>query len=234
MNKLKRSGDAKVAARLTPGGDCAIPNSFGIPSGTQYSCPSATSICGSVCYAGKLEKIRPNVRAAMLHNWALVEHASYAELVAMLDEIVADFEADCDRYTRKGKPAPKLFRIHWDGDFFKPTYTAAWRKVIKNHPDTRFWAYTRVPSAALGLRGLENLALYFSADAENLATARAMQDLGIRVAALGDTWEHAREIAGAPAGICPEQSGKLPQAGACVACGLCIEGRINIRFKIKK
>jgi hypothetical protein len=55
--KLKRSNDRKVANLVTKNGkQAAIANTFGLPAGKAYSCPGATSICESVCYAGKLEK----------------------------------------------------------------------------------------------------------------------------------------------------------------------------------
>ncbi len=56
--KLKRSNDRKVANAVSPNGKTPkIANTFGLPAGKAYSCPGATSICESVCYAGKLEKV---------------------------------------------------------------------------------------------------------------------------------------------------------------------------------
>ena len=61
--KLKRSNDRKVANLVTKNGkQAAIANTFGLPDGKSYSCPGATSICESVCYAGKLEKLFKNVK----------------------------------------------------------------------------------------------------------------------------------------------------------------------------
>ena len=57
--KLKRSNDRKVANLVTKNGkQAAIANTFGLPAGKEFSCPGATSVCESVCYAGKLEKIQ--------------------------------------------------------------------------------------------------------------------------------------------------------------------------------
>ncbi len=56
--KLKRSNDRKVANAVSKNGKTpAIANTFGLPAGRDYSCPGATSVCESVCYAGKLEKL---------------------------------------------------------------------------------------------------------------------------------------------------------------------------------
>jgi hypothetical protein len=63
MTKLLRSKDRKVANLVTKNGkQASIANTFGLPAGKAYSCPGATSICESVCYAGKLEKVFPTVK----------------------------------------------------------------------------------------------------------------------------------------------------------------------------
>lgn len=222
--KLKRSSDRKVAASLTERGTIRVANSFGLPSGKQYSCPGATSVCERVCYAGKLEKIYKGVREALLHNWNLVKGAPYGDLVALLDAMIAEFESECDK-----KSAPKKFRIHWDGDFFDIDYVKAWATVIEAHPNTQFWAYTRVPYAAEKLRNLSNLSLYFSGDSENIHLAPE----GIPVAMLADTFAEAREVVGRGA-MCPEQRGQIDLNGACVSCGICLKGNVNVLFSIKK
>jgi len=76
MPKLKRSNDRKVTNMATPNGKrSAIANTFGLPSGKQYSCPYATSICEKICYAGKLEKMYTSVREVLLHNWNALRNA---------------------------------------------------------------------------------------------------------------------------------------------------------------
>ena len=158
MSKLLRSKDRKVANAVTPNGkQASIANTFGLPAGKNYSCPGATSVCESVCYAGKLEKVFPTVKKNLLHNWELVKDADHDTIEALLEEMIADFKADCVK-----REAPMLFRIHWDGDFFNDTYTFAWKHVILNNPDIQFWVYTRVKSAAVMLKNIDNLSLYYS------------------------------------------------------------------------
>jgi hypothetical protein len=70
--------------------------------------------------------------------------------------MIVDFKKDCEK-----KKAPLLFRIHWDGDFFNDTYTNAWKQIILNHTDIKFWVYTRVEAAALMLKNIPNLSLYY-------------------------------------------------------------------------
>lgn len=224
---LARSGDRKVAAEVR-GKKPVVNNSFGLPSGREYSCPGATSVCERVCYAGRLERLRPNVKSLLMRNWDLVKDATFEETFALLDEMVTEFEAECER-----KSQPKAFRIHWDGDFFTERYTRAWQAVIMAHPDTRFWVYTRVPRAARMLQGLDNLALYFSGDADNINIARELESEGIRIAMLEQTFDKAREVIGRGA-MCPEQRNQIQLNGACIACGICPKGKVNVLFSIGK
>ena len=237
--KLKRSNDRKVANLVTKNGkQAAIANTFGLPAGKAYSCPGATSICESVCYAGKLEKLFPGVKTNLLHNWSLLKDADHDTMVSLLSEMIADFVADCNK-----KNAPKLFRIHWDGDFFNDTYTNAWKFVIENNPDIQFWVYTRVKSAALILNGTANLSLYFSADADNVKTAVDLKiNNGIRMAYLAKNFAigqaDVKEMIGKPAAKCPENNKQIPlisSAGsACVSCSLCVYSKSDIIFSATK
>ena len=226
MNKsLKRSKDIKVANSLTASGAVRIANSIGLPSGKEYSCPGATSICEKICYAGRLERMRPSVKNVMLHNWDLLKNADLNTIEGLLVDMLSDFSAECEKWK-----APKKFRIHWDGDFFNATYTQAWANIIKRYPDIQFWAYTRVAAAAPVLAGIENLALYFSGDAENINIAR---ESGLPIAMLADTFEEAKSYL-PRAAMCPEQRKQIPIQGACVACGICVKGKVNMTFSITK
>ena len=237
--KLKRSNDRKVANLVTKNGkQAAIANTFGLPAGKNFSCPGATSVCESVCYAGKLEKVFPTVKTNLLHNWGLVRNADLQTLYTLLSEMIAEFKADCVK-----KDAPMLFRIHWDGDFFSDEYAQAWRMVIEEQPDIQFWVYTRVKSAALILNNLDNLSLYFSADSENVKTAVDLKiNSGIRMAYLAKNFAigkaDIKEMIGKPAAKCPENNKQIPlisQAGsACVSCSLCVYSKSDIIFSATK
>lgn len=113
MTQLKRSFDRKVANAVNKKGDKAsIANTFGLPAGKAYSCPGATSVCESVCYAGRLEKVYPAVKKNLLHNWELLRNADEPTMVDLIENMIAEFRKDCEK-----KNAKLLFRIHWDGDF---------------------------------------------------------------------------------------------------------------------
>jgi hypothetical protein len=237
--KLKRSNDRKVTNLVTKNGkQSAIANTFGLPAGKAYSCPGATNICESICYAGKLEKLFPTVKKNLLHNWELLRNADRDTMLILLDEMIVDFVADCNK-----KDAPKLFRIHWDGDFFNDTYTNAWKTVITNYPEIQFWVYTRVRSAALILNGIDNLSLYYSTDSENKAIGIDLKtNNGIRLAYLAKNFAigqaDMKELTNKPGAKCPENLKAIPlisNAGsACVSCGLCVYSKADIVFSATK
>jgi hypothetical protein len=239
MTKLLRSKDRKVANAVTPNGkQASIANTFGLPAGKNYSCPGATSVCESVCYAGKLEKIFKGVKVNLLHNWDLLKDNDLQGMYTLLSEMIAEFKTDCVK-----KDAPMLFRIHWDGDFFNDDYTQAWRMVIEEQPDIQFWAYTRVKSAALILKDIANLSLYYSTDSENKSIGVTLKnDHGIRLAYLAKNFEvgqaDMKEMIGKVGAKCPENKKAIPlisQAGsACVSCSLCVYSKSDIVFSASK
>jgi hypothetical protein len=237
--KLKRSNDRKVTNLVTKNGkQSALANTFGLPAGKNFSCPGATSVCESVCYAGKLENLFPTVKKNLLHNWDLIRNADMETMLVLLDEMIVDFVNDCNK-----KDAPKLFRIHWDGDFFNDTYTNAWKTVITNHPDIQFWVYTRVRSAALILNGIDNLSLYYSTDSENKDIGIDLKtNNGIRLAYLAKNFAigqaDMKELTNKPGAKCPENLKAIPlistNGSACVSCGLCVYSKADIVFSATK
>ena len=239
MTKLLRSKDRKVANAVTPNGkQASIANTFGLPAGKNYSCPGATSICESVCYAGKLEKIFPTVKKNLLHNWELLRNADFDTMQILLSDMIDEFIIDCDK-----RNAPKLFRIHWDGDFFNDTYTLAWQNVILNNPDIQFWVYTRVKSAALMLKDIDNLSLYYSTDSENKAIGIGLKtDHGISLAYLAKNFAigqaDMKELSGKVGAKCPENKKAIPlisqKGSACATCKLCIYEKSDIVFSATK
>ena len=239
MSKLLRSKDRKVANAVTPNGkQASIANTFGLPAGKAYSCPGATSVCESVCYAGRLEKVFPTVKKNLLHNWELLRNADNDTMVRLLDEMIVDFVADCEK-----RNAEKLFRIHWDGDFFNDTYTNAWKTIITNYPEIQFWVYTRVRSAAVILNGIDNLSLYYSTDSENKAIGVELKNThSIRLEYLAKNFAigqaDMKELFNKPGAKCPENLKAIPlisqKGSACVSCGLCVYSKADIVFSATK
>lgn len=185
----------------------------------------------------------PGVRFVLEHNLNLLTSAGSVEAMA---ELLAEMVGRYWRWAeRKAYPMEdRIFRIHWDGDFFSVDYAAAWRKVIQANPRIKFWTYTRsfgepvnvVPTLA----GLPNLKLYLSVDQWNLYAAgemlRAYPD--VLVAGCAEDYRRAREMVPPErikvAVICPENSGRIELnakgVGACVTCKLCPDGRRDILF----
>lgn len=241
---LNRSSDRKTANAAMPNGKTArVNNAFGLPSGRNFSCPGATSVCESVCYAGKLERLFPGMRASMLHNWELMREASFGEMVGMLSDMIDGFRADCVKHS-----APMEFRIHHDGDFFSRTYADAWAFVVRLNPDIHFWVYTRSFTPGINvvdlIADIPNLSVYLSVDAVNRGYANVIRDEypSVRFATLAQTAADAAtdmvSLTGRPGGICPENVKRIPlitaDGGACHTCALCVYGKADVRFSISK
>jgi hypothetical protein len=206
---LKPSKDRKVANAVNAAGtQAAISNTFGLPAGSHYSCPGMTEACGGICYANNLERAFPSVLKNMLHNWDLLKDADFGTTVGLLDDLISEFERASDK-----RGVKKLYRLHWDGDFFGPHYVNAWLYVIQQHADTQFWVYTRNAQAAVMIhkQGLPNVSLYFSADRVNYPVARMLNHTyGIRLAMLADTFEASTPSSRSPAS--PEHGARSRRA----------------------
>jgi hypothetical protein len=236
---LIRSKDRKVTNAVSPNGKTpTIANTFGLPSGKAYSCPGATSVCEKICYAGKLEKVFKGVKAVLLTNWEQLKDASQEQMEALLYQMIDEFDKDCDK-----RNAKKLFRIHWDGDFFSDTYTVAWSNVIKAFPKIQFWVYTRSDFAIPILTGIDNLALYFSTDDDNWQLASELKKAnGVKLAYLANNFAMGKErmlsITVKSAIPCPENNKKIPliseKGSACVTCSQCVFARNDILFSASK
>jgi Gene product 88 len=236
---LIRSKDRKVANQVNAGGKQAtMANTFGLPSGVAFSCPGATSVCEKICYAGNLERVFKGVRNVLLSNWEQLNACGFAGKVSLLGEMIVEFVEECDK-----RNAEKLFRIHWDGDFFNEEYTKAWAVVILSNPDVQFWAYTRSDFAVPLLIDLPNLSLYFSADEANKDLAIALKKTyGVKLAYLAkdfatgkSDFEQLQEKSAIP---CPENNKKISmistKGSACVLCSQCVFNRNDILFSASK
>jgi hypothetical protein len=236
---LIRSKDRKVTNAVSPNGKTpTIANTFGLPSGQAYSCPGATSVCEKICYAGRLEKVYKGVKNILLTNWEQLKDANQIEMQALLYQMIDEFNEECNK-----KNAKKLFRIHWDGDFFNATYTMAWKNVIKAWPEIQFWVYTRSDFAVPILKGVDNLALYFSADDANFELATELKNThDVKLAYLANNFAlgKARMLSISPKSAipCPENNKKIPliseSGSACVTCSQCVFARNDILFSATK
>jgi hypothetical protein len=163
-----------------------------------------------------------------------------------LRPLVVAFLTECDKAERKsGRPVERVYRIHWDGDFYSRPYAAAWARICAEFPAVTFWCYTRSFEVVDILAPVANLVTYLSVDQDNATRAKATHKRfpTTHLAFCAETWEGTEELASRFPGEsrgprCPELTGKVPMVnsegvGACVTCGLCIFGRNNVRFAIK-
>lgn len=252
MMTLTRSKDRKVANAVSPNGKTAVlANAFGLPSGTAYSCPGATSFCERICYAGKLEKIYKGVKNVIVSNYETLLYADYLMGVKGMEALIADMVMEFVAETRirqsKGKAATLDFRIHWDGDFFSRDYAQAWVNVIREYSEVQFWVYTRSFTDDINvvdiLAGIPNLTVYLSADPVNidLANKVAAEYPGVFIATVADTFAEAKETiidSARKSYNCPENGKRIPlistKGSACISCGVCVKGRGDVLFSVKK
>jgi len=253
------SADRKVTVEIKvnkTGFVVKVENAFGLPA--HVTCPGMTAFCtdDARCYAYKIERQyganngpAPKMRRNLDGLLACGDDSSL--MAAALDRMVASFVV-----AAIAAGVVLVFRIHWDGDFYSEPYAAAWADVIRRYPDVQFWVYTRSFTEQVNvvpiLADIRNLALYLSVDRHNVD--RAMVVLAdrptVNVAACAPTFAEAEALLhymGRRRGLkCPELSGRIPLVsvpderrpaqpgevgtGACVACGLCVYGRGDVRF----
>lgn len=251
---LKPSRDRKVspysvwrvaANRWEP----QVANSIGLPAGPPSSggsCTGATAFCEG-CYADTLQTCFPSVGRLVNHNLEVLQgHGNRVSALAdSLRPLVVAFLGECDKAERKtGRPVERVYRVHWDGDFYSRPYAAAWVAVMAEFPGVQFWLYTRSFNVVDLFTGVTNVAVYLSVDADNIAAAKRCKAKNpfAHLAFCGQTWDETETLAAKFPGEsrgprCPELTGKIPMVypdgvGACVRCTLCVWGKNNIRFAI--
>lgn len=231
-----------------------IPNAFGLPAGT--TCPGRTEFCIK-CYAENLERAYTSTRNLLAGNLAALQAAgTVAGMAALLADMVGRYLQAFDKALAAGRvdDTHRVFRIHWDGDYYSADYAAAWAAVMREFPNVQFWSYTRSLDYVHTLADIPNHALYVSVDEYN-ATAAAVvlaANPNVRAAYCATTHAQAAELAavvdrGRPA-VCPENVGRLPLVvatsgrrtdtvatgddgrGACVTCTLCVYGKRDVTF----
>lgn len=252
MNALKVSRDRKVspysvwrvaAKRWEP----AVANSFGLPAGPPSSggsCTGTTAFC-ETCYAKPLEIGFPSVGRLVAHNLTTLKGAgsNVRAIADLLRPVVETFLKEVERAEKKtGGPVERVYRIHWDGDFYSRPYAAGWARICQEFPQVQFWAYTRGFEFVDILSAVPNLSLYLSVDTGNVVRARATHKRfpSTHLAFCGTTWDEATKVAARfpkerKGARCPALTGKVPMVnaqgvGACVTCTLCVAGKNNVRF----
>ena len=195
--------DAKTAPAAvwsaTGGAVATVPNALPLPAGPPAmggTCPGATGPCRG-CYAAVLETAYGGLRAMVAANYDTLVHAlecgGVLNAAALLSAAV-EHSATLQRADGVRRP---VFRWHSDGDIFSAQYGRAMRRAIIATPTVDHWAYTRTLSAVRLFRGVPRLALFVSADSDNVErAARVAARWGRPLAMLADNDEHAAELWG--------------------------------------
>ena len=201
----KTSPAVKISAK--GGASALVANAFPLPVGpldTGGSCDATTSACID-CYAAGLENLYKNLAIGASVNLANLQHLKVCGgQRAVVDALLACVRHSEIQQRARGVARPS-FRWHSAGDIFSGWYGRAIRAAVVASPSVAHWIYTR---DAVKVKSLlpapDNLAVYLSADSENVAKmARAGGRLGLPLAMLADDQAHAvalwaRAVAVAP------------------------------------
>lgn len=175
------------------------------------TCPGATQECERICYAMRVRD------EPIWDVWA-------RNSLALEGDEVLDEPLPSDA---------KIVRIHVSGDFDTPRYIQHWIKRVLEHPDVRFWAYTRswrlsglLPDLSR-FRGLPNVQLFASMDKLTgfppTGWRRAWLENDVRAQYPGgEGFHNPVSVDGEPIYVCPEETGRKAN---CQECGYCVRGQ---------
>lgn len=164
-----------------------VPNAWPLPAGPLHlggSCPGVTASCRD-CYAAGIESWAPGYRRGASANLAALIHLyECGGFAAAVDALRAVVAASVTEQQRLGIRRP-VFRWHSGGDVFAEWYARAIVRVCDSFPGVEFWTYTRTLSAVRVLVRARGLAVYVSADRDNVSqAARVAARWGVPLAML--------------------------------------------------
>ena len=122
---------------------------FSVTPGATCSAEACRTCFLEGCYAAKIVKLRPSVRAA----WDENTNAARRDLSGLEAVLMAYF----GRFN-----APRAFRVHVSGDFFSREYAKMWARVAAANPGTRFLAFTKQWDNVRGVDWPRNFSLILS------------------------------------------------------------------------
>lgn len=203
-------------------------NVFGWSIPAILTCPGASDLCKSICYACKHRYHSRSVKDSLATNYAISKKPGFVERT--IEEIQ--------------RRHIKTVRIHVAGDFYSAEYARKWLKIIHRLPGVTFTAYTRswrvkeIDKVLKTMGRAPNMHLWFSADRE---TGKPPVRKGVRVAwmAVDDNdlppaWAHLafRDDRGEPMKwmnnklVCPAENGVQTKVKmTCDACRVCYRNK---------
>jgi len=215
--QIKETGTAQALAA----------NAFPLPVGpisVGGSCDATTSACVD-CYAGNLENLYENFARGASANLANLQHLKEcAGQSAVVSALVVCVQHSENQQRARGVVSP-VFRWHSGGDIFTTWYGRAIRSAVVATSSVDHWIYTRDAVKVKTLLPTPvNLAVYLSADSENVAKmARAGSRFGLPLAMLADNQTHAVELWARALAVAP-----VPLAVECPASGKWARDGLNI------
>lgn len=192
------------------------------------TCPGATALCVKHCYIKRTNRF-PQVRPS---------HQLRYE-ASLKDDFVQKMVADIVKCRKK------ILRVHTSGDFYGEKYIADWVDIVKQTPETAYYAYTRswrVPRLMRQLdrlRRLPNMQLWWSSDSETGAPPEgvvaymSVDDSDIPEFGASLVFRVKRDTMRTMVGgvnVCPLESGqpKLKENGlTCAKCRLCFSNALT-------
>jgi len=138
------------------------------------SCPYATELCKSLCYAkiGRMALHSTRRGKNFKETIQLIQQGLFVEKFLELWDKTFKLPKNKFRKVYTG-----TLRIHDAGDFFNIQYILAWIEIAKRLPEVKFWAYTRswrgqnLLPYLHELAGLDNVSIWISVDNQNYLEA---------------------------------------------------------------
>ncbi len=141
-------------------------HSWALPA-DEVTCPGASTMCRTECYAKKGHFHYATVKNAHLRNY------KFSTTSGFTDWFISTLQSNFVR----------VLRIHVGGDFYSVDYTRKWQQIVKARPDIQFFGYTRswrvdaILPELIALSRRPNMSLWWSIDR---ATGPAPAIRGIR------------------------------------------------------
>ncbi len=192
-----------------------------LPGRIGGTCPGATPACQDFCYAKRVINTPP-----VSDMW---------EKNSGTDKVPLSLPDDA-----------KIVRIHVSGDFDTVPYIESWIRLVRNHPNVRFFGYTRswrveeLLPALERLHAAPNVQLFASVDTDmdvlppqHWRRAWLEDDLRAIIGSgpgaeqgldfwVGEGHMNFKSENGSPVYVCPEETGRKPN---CQSCNYCITGK---------
>lgn len=129
-------GNGKLMALCDEG---RIVIGWGIPA-SDTTCPNADE-CKFGCYAKSGRYLFANVKAKLDARYKLAES----------EDFVTTINGEISEIKTKNPSKQVYVRIHDSGDFYSPEYVAKWFAIMRDNPEIKFYAYTKMVTMFLGL-----------------------------------------------------------------------------------